>query len=515
MNKQKPLTHGAAAKRSGRGVDFGLIMEEKLEMAGARSGSTLQRSIPAWMSHLLGFCLLMFAVAVSEPSASGQGNFLQITNLKVASEGWRLGWETGTNAAFSVQYQETLRDGIWRIPDSALPVATNYWIEPVGTNASRFYRVTGVPQADRGKVLGAPTFVRTVSLLELGFYYSQGLLPVAPRYSVRLYKVVYETITPIGGKTRASGALILPESTGRPLPLISYQHGTITQTNKAPSAMETTGEAFVGVAMATAGYAVVEADYLGLGESPGLHPYHHARSEASACVDLLRAARTICSTNGFPLTNRLFLCGYSQGGHATLALLREIETHHAAEFPVTACAPMAGAYDLPGVTTGDFLSGRIFPNPYYFLYLLAAFQDVYHFAPTLQDLLAPPYNTTLPPLLHGNTTGGIINAALPQDPTLILKPEYLVAFRSDPRHPLRLALRDNGLCDWTPSTPLRLYHCSGDQDVIVANSKVAAAGFQARGATNVVWLDPLPGANHGGCAQPSLLAAKIWFDSFN
>ena len=237
-------------------------MEEKLEMAGARSRSTLQRSIPVWMSQLLGFCLLILVVAVSEPSASGQGNFLQITNLKVASEGWRLGWETGTNAAFTVQYQETLRDGIWRIPDSALPVATNYWIEPVGTNASRFYRVTGVPQADRGKVLGAPTFVRTVSLLELGFYYSQGLLPVAPRYSVRLYKVVYETITPIGGKTRASGALILPESTGRPLPLISYQHGTITQTNKAPSAMETTGEAFVGVAMATAGYAVVEAGML-------------------------------------------------------------------------------------------------------------------------------------------------------------------------------------------------------------------------------------------------------------
>jgi pimeloyl-ACP methyl ester carboxylesterase len=308
--------------------------------------------------------------------------------------------------------------------------------------------------------------------------------------------------------------LALPENTSQPLPLVSYQHGTITQTNAAPTAMSLTGEAGIAVALATSGYATVEADYLGLGDSPGLHPYHHARSEATACVDLLRAAKTICATNGFPLTNRLFLCGYSQGGHATMALFRELETLHADEFTVTACAPMAGAYDMSGVTTADFLSGRALPNPYYFLYLIASYQSVYQLAPTLADLLAPPYNTTLPPLLNGNTSGTTMNAALPSNPTLILKPEYLSAFTTDPRHPLRLALQDNDLYQWRPQAPVRLYHCSGDQDVVVANTQVAVASFQAAGATNVVWIDTISGADHSACAQPSLLAAKLWFDSF-
>ena len=300
---------------------------------------------------------------------------------------------------------------------------------------------------------------------------------------------------------------------GHALPLASYQHGTITQTNKAPSTMDLYGEVSVGIAFATTGYAAAVPDYLGLGDSPGLHPYHHARSEATACVDMLRAAKTFCAANGFPVTNKLFLAGYSQGGHATMALFRELEMFHTNEFTVTACAPMAGAYDLSGVTTTDMLSGRVEPNPYYFAFLLAAYQDVYHFAPTLADLLAPPYNTTLPPLLQGNYTGGTINAAMPVDPVQILKPELQAAFRTNPNHPIRVALRDNDLYAWTPRAPMQMYHCAGDQDVIIANSQVALASFQSRGATQVQLIDPLPSATHGGCSTPSMLLAKAWFDS--
>jgi len=357
------------------------------------------------------------------------------------------------------------------------------------------------------------TLASTFTKAYLSFVFVFGGVPITPQYDVRAYKVTYETITPLGARTRASGALLLPEGTGHPLPLACYQHGTITQTNKAPSSMDINGEVSVGLALATTGYAVAVPDYLGLGDSPGLHPFHHARSEATACIDMMRAAKTICATNGFPLTNRLFLAGYSQGGHVTMALLREIETFHTNEFAVTACAPMAGAYDLSGVTTLDFLSARAFPNPYYFLYLLAAYQDVYQLAPSLADLLTAPYNTTLPPLVQGNSTGDQMNAAMPTDPTQILKPEYLAAFKADPRHPLHLALQDNDLYRWRPVAPMRMYHCAGDQDVLIANSQVALASFQSLGATQVQLIDPQSTADHSGCAQPSLLAAKAWFDT--
>ena len=366
-----------------------------------------------------------------------------------------------------------------------------------------------MPEAARGKLLSV-TYSNTLSISNLAFLLAVG---ITPQYNVRLYKVDYETITPLGARTTASGALLLPDNAGTQLPLVSYQHGTITLKRAAPSSLDLGTEVIVGVAFATTGYAAAVPDYLGLGDSPGLHPYHHARSEATACVDMLRAVKSFCETNGFTLTNRLFLCGYSQGGHATMALLRELETYYTNEFTVTACAPMAGAYDLSGVTTTNFLSGNPQPNPYYFLYLLAAFQDVYHLAPTLSDVLAPPYNTTLPPLLDGTHDGDEINTNMPADPVQILKPEYLAAFQANPRHPLRLALQDNDVYRWRPRTPIELYHCAADQDVIIANSEVAFETFKSLGATQVQLIDPVPTADHGGCSEPSLYDAKLWFDS--
>jgi hypothetical protein len=294
---------------------------------------------------------------------------------------------------------------------------------------------------------------------------------------------------------------------------VSYQHGTITRTNEAPSTLTLASELVIGIALATSGYAAALPDYLGLGDSSGLHPYHHARSEATACVDMLRCVSSVCSTNGFPLTNKLFLCGYSQGGHATMALHRELEAFHTNEFTITASAPMAGAYDLAGVTADDFLSGRPMPNPYYFAYFLAAYQSVYGFAESFADLLASPYHSTLPPLLNGNSSASEINAAMPSDPVLILKAEHLIAFRSNPRHPLRLALQDNTVHQWQPQAPMRLYHCRGDADVIFGNSQAALDSFHEMGATHVQLVDPLPSADHGDCVIPGLLAVKMWFDS--
>jgi Secretory lipase len=458
---------------------------------------------------LVSFALLSRSILAQTPAT------LQLNASGNGAIGWHLSWPSNSaDLSYTVQFQDTVQDVIWRSPSSPVPfpLSSNSWTDPFRTNLSRLYRVVGVPSAQRGKIISA-TLTNTLSTANLAILFGLAGVNITPQYDVRLYKIVYETITPLGARTQASGALLLPENTGTLLPLVSYQHGTITQTNDAPSSMDLIGEVSVGIAFATGGYAAVVPDYLGLGDSPGLHPYHHARSEATACVDMLRAARTFCASNGFALNNELFLCGYSQGGHATMALLHELETFHTNEFTVTACAPMAGAYDLSGVTASNFLSGATAPNPYYFLYLLAAYQSVYHLAPSLADLLASPYDTNLPALLAQNPTGDQLNAALPRDPIKILKPEYRAEFLNNPRHPLRLALQENDLYRWRPRSPLRLYHCAADQDVIFANSQVALASFQALGAAQVELIDPVPTADHGGCSEPSLLLAKTWFDS--
>jgi pimeloyl-ACP methyl ester carboxylesterase len=419
--------------------------------------------------------------------------------------------DAGPDWHYSVQSRPALNQGVWltRSDQRPWPVIQPEW-SGLTSDPAQFYRVLTVPAADRGRLL-AFDLESPITLPEITILLQLAEIPLTPLYEVELYRLVYETVDPWGGRTQASGAVALPVGVGRPLPLMSYQHGTLVLTNEGPSALNE--QILPGVGFASIGYAVVLPDLLGFGDSPGLHPYHHARSEATAGVDALRAVRSWCAGNSRELNGQLFLVGYSQGGHATMALQRELELYHRDEFPVTASAPMAGAYDLSGVTANHLLSGRPMPNPYYLIYLLAAYQEVYSLTNSLSDLLSPPYDTVLPPLMNGATPSGTINDAMPADARLILRPVVLDALEAQPQHPIRVALQDNDLYRWTPTAPTRLYHCRGDQDVIYANSETAYSSFHSRGAVQVQLIDPDPTADHTGCVLPAFILAKDWFET--
>lgn len=469
-------------------------------MQGCKARHVLSTHLVCWVGLQCGLALAQLQVSIVDKSPSR----------------FELGWtDLGPTTAYTVQYRDNVGDHPWlNAPHTApWPVMATQWSDPRPTPAAqRFYRVLVVEPAQRGQLITNAT-VASYCRSYLAMLLRLAGIPVTAEYDVNLNKIQYETIDWLGRPAIASGLLALPEGLSNNLPLVTYQHGTLAKTNEAPSTTLLAGEGLIAVVMAATGYAAVVPDYLGLGDSPPLHPYHHARSEATVCLDMLRAARAYCAMLGVTLNDKLFLVGYSQGGHVTMALHREIEQFHTNEFTVTASAPMAGAYDLSGTTLDDFLSDRPKPSPYYYAYILAAYQQVYHLAPSLADMLAPPYDTILPPLLNGNASGGEINAAMPADPRQILKPEYILALQTRADHPFRIALRDNDLYAWRPRAPMRLYHCGGDQDVLIANSYVTANTMQTLGATNVSLVIPSPTLGHADCAQPSLLAAKAWFDS--
>jgi hypothetical protein len=449
----------------------------------------------------------------------GHAQDLRFTTSIQTTNGFSMQWSNGVaGQAYTLQSRDRLTNSIWLTLDSPQPwptVQTQWNDTIIFTQLMRFYRVVAVPPATRGKLLSSD-LVSSYSASTLNLFFPLYGVNITAQYDVNWYKIVYETIDPLGGRTTASGGLFLPAQTGINWPLVSYSHGTLTQTNQVPSALNfpPTEDAFAGLAFASVGYACVAADLLGLGSSPGLHPYLHARSEATASVDMLRAARNYCASNSIGLNGQIFVTGYSQGGHTAMALHRELEKYHTNEFTVTASAPMAGPYDMSGVEMNDMLSPRCHPNPYYSAYVLIAYQSVYALAPSWSDLVVPPYSSTLPPLFDGNTSGSTINGAMPAcNLSTILWPAAVSSLTNDPGSPLYQALRDNDLYRWKPVAPMRLYHCSGDLDVLPANSQVAYNSFKAQGASRVQLNDPQPGADHSGCAIPSLEAAKAWFDT--
>ena len=91
---------------------------------------------------------------------------------------------------------------------------------------------------------------------------------------------------------------------------------------------------------------------------------------------MLRAVKEFCDNRGIIYNNQLFLSGYSQGGHATMALHKALQEHHSSEFQVTASAPGAGPYDISGEQANLFIQGTPYPAPFYLPYVILSYRDI-------------------------------------------------------------------------------------------------------------------------------------------
>jgi hypothetical protein len=344
---------------------------------------------------------------------------------------------------------------------------------------------------------------------------AQGLPPdlYGCRYGVKIYRVLYQTITPLGDSTAASGAVAIPIGDLCRMPLANYSHGTVLDKEGVPSFLSY--EAQIGRLFACRGIVVSMPDYLGLGLGTGLHPYVHAKSEASATIDMLRAIRLLQADLSFALNDQLFLLGYSQGGHACMATHREIDLFHSAEFTVTASAPMSGPYDISGVQSQYLIDDVPYSSPAYLPYVIYSYKEYYPaLFDTVQYIFAPPYDVTLPPYFDGTHSFGNANAVCAPIPNDMILPAVFDEFLSMPDHPFWVALRDNDVYDWVPQAPIRMYYCMGDEQVHYMNALVADSAFNALGAPDVEAVGLSTTEDHAGCVPLALLSGNSFFSEF-
>lgn len=443
-----------------------------------------------------------------------------LTSVASTPHGVRVAWtDPGPGQVFTVQVRDTLSGGAWR--DATMryrwPWPFPHWADaPRNLPATRFYRVlaqAAVPPV-RGRLLTSAPRAQYDASVQNTVYAGWGIADFArAKFGIVTRTFTYETVDPYGLPVTASALLILPMGTNGPMPLVSVQHGTTARKIDAPS-QPGSGDRWASV-LGSYGYAVVVPDYLGLGSSPGYQAYLHARSEATCVVDALRAGKSLCASNGVSLNGQLFLTGFSQGGHVTMAAHRELEASHGDEFTVTASAPCAGTYDLGGVSAESMLSGSSYPIAYPFAMILASYLPIYQLGETLEELLAEPYRRTLPPLLSGAHDEGQIDAVVPADPLAILRPDFQADFRTNVANPLRRALLDNNTHSWLPRAPMRMIHCRGDAIAVFPNAEVAFESFTNRGACCVSVVDPGAPARlgHEECFNPSLREVLTWFET--
>ncbi|MEO0404163.1 MAG: lipase family protein [Bacteroidota bacterium] len=243
-------------------------------------------------------------------------------------------------------------------------------------------------------------------------------------YGVDFYRVEYMTPHPMGMDVLVSGAIAVPQGVSCPRAIASYQHGTVAAKENVPSRLN--DEGLLGVLYASTGFVCTMPDYIGLGSSDVFHLYVHAESQATASLDLIRlASGELQEELGYSWAEQLFLYGYSQGGHATMALHQYIETYAADEFTVTASAPMSGPYDISGTQTDMLIAEVPFSAPGYLPYVVLSYQSAYgNLYDSLSQVFIEPYASEMWNWFDGENSMGFISSQMLSIPTEMLVPEF-------------------------------------------------------------------------------------------
>jgi pimeloyl-ACP methyl ester carboxylesterase len=328
------------------------------------------------------------------------------------------------------------------------------------------------------------------------------------QYPIKVYRLTYRTLTPEGQETTASGAVLVPTAPIA-LPVLSYQHGTLTPSSEgqAPSYYAQGSDVWSVVSvLASTGYVVSAPDYLGYGASKALpHPYEHAASLASASADMLRATREFCQQQKFSINDKNFLLGYSEGGYATMALHKYLQEKYATALPVTASAPGAGAYHKSAFAKYVLQSTQPLSFLSTYVWVLRTYDRVYALNRPLSYYYQEPYATQLQADPF---------AAVPTQQSQLFTNTLRQAVLTGSDAALTATLTANDIYDWKPTAPLALFHGTADDYVPFFNSQDAFDAMKTRGATQVT-LRPIQGGNHFSSVTTYTLGAYAFINQYN
>lgn len=337
--------------------------------------------------------------------------------------------------------------------------------------------------------------------------------------------VLYMTRDPSGAPATASEAVFVPTGSAPQCsgdrPVVLYAHGTTTaksyniadvsRQTADPTKFNNAGgaEGSLILAMyAAQGFIVVAPNYLGYDRSSlSYHPYLNAEAQAVDMIDGLRAAKAHLAAAGTTTkpSAKLFIAGYSQGGHVAMATHKVIERDYGSEFTVTASVPMSGPYNLIGmgdqVAQGHVNVGALIFTPL----LLTSFQKAYGNVYTKpSDVYQAPFDASAETLFPTDEsfTQLITEGKFPNDPTFtaklfgaggLLQDSFVTnyagsGYRSDMVKNTLAGVDGSTPIAWKPQHPVALCGGAGDPTVFwQVNAPVAQTLFAGQGVTVPAW----------------------------
>ena len=413
-----------------------------------------------------------------------------------------------------------------------------------------------IPQADGTAVtqLAPQAFSAMLEAAQPGITQVTG----TPKCAITTYYMKYGTVGGANEATTATGAIMVPSGSdpacSGPRPVVLYAHGTTVDKSFNMANLRDNSEAsLVAAIYAAQGFIVVAPNYAGYDVSSlSYHPYLNAQQQANDMVDSLRAARKAFSTIGAQDSGKLFVTGYSQGGHVAMATQRAMQQTYASEFTVTALGGSSGPYAIS--LLGDAIFGGS-PNvggTAFLPMITTSWQKSYGgMYNTPNDIYEDQYATGIESLLPGNwssfnalfASGKLPATAMfaanslpgPSSPQFapffgannLIKTSYRNAYLADavqnpcntnpakplnctPANAFRKQAVANDLRNYIPTVPVMM--CGGNSDpTVFFVSTTATAGFLVANGYPSAGLTVLDVDSNPTSASDPFAAAKVGF----
>ena len=327
-------------------------------------------------------------------------------------------------------------------------------------------------------------FISVVDKGEMTIDYIEGLKPsyglpddFEISYDIKIYSVDYKTTDPNGNEAIASGAIYIPMNTGKEsLSLVSGQHGLTIQKSDVASLIPALG--YLGVFGASIGYAVIQPDYLGLGNSD--FPYYpvYQKSNGKVLLDMVDGVKGFACENDIKLNDNLFLIGYSNGGYNSIAMHEELSSRPR-DFDIDASVVIAGYYDLE--REKDFKYPEVIETPAWAIYHSYVIDKTYNLN-IIDKIIQKPYVDNLDDLFSGEYSATYIDQKLTRYTEQLFTPEFLNEYENlEIFDDYKKAIISNSLMNANIIGDIFLIHSKEDEVVPYGQSQNLFESIKSKG----------------------------------
>jgi len=291
-------------------------------------------------------------------------------------------------------------------------------------------------------------------------------------------KLTYLSSDVAGDTTRLSGRIYIGCPLSKKLKgIVIANHFTKAADRECPSNKIIQPEAIFAVF----GYAVVMADYIGYGKTVEMeHPYLHWTSTAQSCIDAYLAMRQYLIDNEYEIGDELYNIGYSQGGEASMAVLRMITERYSDSIHITKSFMGGGPYNIEA-TFDDIVANNFTGIPYAMPMIINGLNCAHNLNLNLNDIFIGQVHDNYDKVLSKKYTSDELSEIITDNEATKIFSEFMF----DKTNPITVkimdAARKNNLAGtWKLKSGEKIYllHSTTDDMVPFVNSELMAKSLE-------------------------------------